>query len=200
LGAFETGHTTADRPATSATPVGSAGFGGAGVAPRANAAAPVPSVGVFSESVAARAASRGSAAPVASGFGSQVAVAVPQSRRQRDPASTKFESVAVNVAPASSVASAGSVERYKPVEILQKPRPAYSEEARRLQIEGEVVLEALFSASGQIRVVRVVHSLGHGLDECAIQAAGAIRFRPAAENGKPLDTMAILKIAFQLAY
>ena len=46
--------------------------------------------------------------------------------------------------------------RFTPLEILDKPRPAYSAEARRLQIEGEVVLEALFSASGRIRVMRVM--------------------------------------------
>ena len=52
-----------------------------------------------------------------------------------------------------------------PVEILFKPRPAYTAEARQLRIEGEVLLDVMFSASGQIRVVRVVRGLGHGLDE-----------------------------------
>jgi TonB family protein len=69
-----------------------------------------------------------------------------------------------------------------------------------LQIEGEVVLEALFSASGRIRVMRVMNSLGHGLDESAIQAARGIRFRPAMENGSPRDMVAVVRIAFQLAY
>jgi TonB family protein len=84
--------------------------------------------------------------------------------------------------------------------ILDKPRPAYSEEARHLQIEGSVLLEASFGASGQVRVLRVVRGLGHGLDEIAIKAAGAIHFQPAVEHGLPVDSMATVKIEFRLAY
>src|SRR2546429_2735180 len=52
--------------------------------------------------------------------------------------------------------------------------PAYTEEARRLRIEGEVVLEVVFGASGKLHVVRVVRGLGHGLDENAVRAAEQI--------------------------
>ena len=88
----------------------------------------------------------------------------------------------------------------RPVEILSKPKPAYTEEARRRQIEGEVLLEILFSASGQVRVVRTVRGLGQGLDESAVAAAEAIRFRPAERAGVPADSTAIVHIVFQLAY
>ena len=90
--------------------------------------------------------------------------------------------------------------RYQPVEILQKPRPAYSQEARSLQLEGEVNLDAVFSSSGRVLVKRVLHGLGHGLDENAIQAANAIQFHPASVNGTPIDVAAVIKITFQLAY
>jgi TonB family protein len=86
------------------------------------------------------------------------------------------------------------------VEILSKPRPAYTDEARRLQIEGEVLLEILFSASGQVRVLRTVRGLGHGLDETAIAAAEAIRFRPAERGRVSADSTAIVHLVFQLAY
>ena len=88
----------------------------------------------------------------------------------------------------------------RPVEILSKPKPAYTEEARRRQIEGEVLLEILFSASGQVRVLGTVRGLGQGLDESAIAAAEAIRFRPAERGGVPADSTAIVHIVFQLAY
>src|SRR6266404_8899765 len=39
-----------------------------------------------------------------------------------------------------------------PVEILDKPKPAYTAEARQLKIEGEVLLQVVFSASGQLQV------------------------------------------------
>lgn len=86
------------------------------------------------------------------------------------------------------------------VEILSKPRPAYTDEARRQRIEGEVLLEILFAASGEARVLRTVRGLGHGLDESAIDAAGAIRFRPAERAGIAADSTAIVHIVFQLAY
>ena len=99
-----------------------------------------------------------------------------------------------------AVAARGSAPRPDTqLEILGKPRPDYSAEARRLGIEGEVVLEALFRASGEIRVLRVVAGLGHGLDENAVKAAGGIRFRPATVNGMAVDTVATVRITFQLA-
>lgn len=87
-----------------------------------------------------------------------------------------------------------------PVEILEKPRPAYTEEARRLSIEGEVLLELQFEASGRVRVLRLIRGLGHGLDENALAAARQIRFRPARRGGIPVDSSAIVHIVFQLAY
>jgi TonB family protein len=86
-----------------------------------------------------------------------------------------------------------------PAEILSKPTPAYTEEARKLRVEGEVLLEVVLEASGQLRVVRVVRGLGHGLDESAIRAAEQIRFKPALQNGQPKDSTVLLHIIFQLA-
>jgi TonB family protein len=87
-----------------------------------------------------------------------------------------------------------------PIEILVKPKPAYTEEARQLRVEGEVMLEVIFTAAGEVRVLRVVRGLGHGLDENAITAARAIRYRPAQRDGKPVDSTGIIRIEFELAY
>jgi TonB family protein len=84
-------------------------------------------------------------------------------------------------------------------EVLSKPTPVYTAEARALKLEGEVLLEVVFSASGRIQVVRVVRGLGHGLDETAIRAAEHIRFKPATRGGTPVDSTATLHIVFQLA-
>jgi outer membrane biosynthesis protein TonB len=55
------------------------------------------------------------------------------------------------VATPSPLASAKPdvLRAFTPVEILNKPRPRYSEEARPSQIEGEVLVEMLFGASGR---------------------------------------------------
>jgi TonB family protein len=87
-----------------------------------------------------------------------------------------------------------------PVEILEKPRPAYTAEARQHSIEGEVLLEVMFQASGHTRVLRRIRGLGYGLDESAALAAEGIRFRPAMRDGGAVDSTAVVHIVFQLAY
>jgi TonB family protein len=87
-----------------------------------------------------------------------------------------------------------------PVEIISKPNPVYTQEARDLKIEGEVLLEVVFAAAGQLRVVRVERGLGHGLDEAAVRAAQQIRYKPALRDGQPYDSVATLHVRFQLAY
>lgn len=86
-----------------------------------------------------------------------------------------------------------------PAEILSKPVPTYTEEARAKRIEGEVLLEVVFEASGKLRVLRVVRGLGHGLDDAAVRAAEQIRFKPALKDGQPSDSTAVVHIIFQLA-
>lgn len=88
----------------------------------------------------------------------------------------------------------------EPVEILSKPNPVYTEEARRLHVQGEVLLEVVFQASGELRVMRVVRGLGHGLDEAALRAAEQILFKPARRGAQAVDSRATLHIVFQLAY
>jgi TonB family protein len=86
-----------------------------------------------------------------------------------------------------------------PVEVLDKPQPQYTQEARNLKIEGEVHLKVLFQADGHVQVLQVVRGLGHGLDEAATAAAQRIRFKPAQRDGRPCDMTATVHIVFQLA-
>ena len=86
-----------------------------------------------------------------------------------------------------------------PVSITSKPSPQYTDEARRLKVEGEVLVKVVFTASGEVRVLNVVRGLGHGLDESAIKAAQNVRFNPALRNGQPVDSTATLHIVFQLS-
>jgi TonB family protein len=86
-----------------------------------------------------------------------------------------------------------------PAEIISKPVPAYTEEARSKRIEGEVLLEVVFEATGKLRVLKIVRGLGHGLDDAAVHAAEQIRFKPALKDGQPSDSTAVVHIIFQLA-
>lgn len=85
------------------------------------------------------------------------------------------------------------------VEILSKPRPDYTEEARKLRVEGEVVVEVVFFATGRLDVLRVLRGLGHGLDEAAMEAVRKIQFTPATRDGVPVDQTAALRVVFRLA-
>ena len=85
------------------------------------------------------------------------------------------------------------------MEILYKPVPIYTAEARQLHLEGEVLVRVTFEANGGLRVEQVVRGLGHGLDEAALRAAQQIQFRPARRNGQPYDSTALVRIVFELA-
>jgi len=86
-----------------------------------------------------------------------------------------------------------------PVEIIYKPLPVYTQEARQIHLEGEVLVRVIFGAGGELHVEQVVRGLGHGLDEAALRAAQQIRFRPARRNGQPYDSSALVHIVFELA-
>ena len=86
------------------------------------------------------------------------------------------------------------------VEVTYKPNPVYTDEARGLELEGDVLLEVNFAANGTLQVNRVVRGLGHGLDEAAIAAANKMRFKPATRGGQPVDSTAVVHVTFQMAY
>jgi len=98
------------------------------------------------------------------------------------------------------LAQADSGPATSSVEITYKPQPVYTDEARRLKLEGEVLLEVSFGANGTLHVNRVVRGLGHGLDEAAAAAANKMRFKPALRMGQPVDSTAVVHVLFQLAY
>lgn len=134
------------------------------------------------------------------GFGGDVAIAPAHSSPGGTVKPAGFATADVP-APAKGHArqDEASIKKIVPAEIISKPTPIYTDEARAKRIEGEVLLEVVFEATGKLRVVRIVQGLGHGLDDAAIRAAEQIRFKPALKDGQPLDSMAVVHIIFQLA-
>ncbi len=86
----------------------------------------------------------------------------------------------------------------EPVRIISKPTPIYTEEARNKKIEGDVVIDLIFTADRRIIVLRILRSIGYGLDETAVQAVSEIVFRPATENGRAVDFKARARVEFRL--
>ena len=139
---------------------------------------------------------------VGSGFGDGSAFATGKSAEgPRAVQTSGFQSADVTLAPAKSAAKAADVPPpTEGVALLSKPNPVYTEEARRLRIEGEVLLDVVFLATGQIKINGVMKGLGHGLDEAAIRAAQQIRFKSAVQEGHAVDFPATVHISFQLAF
>jgi TonB family protein len=89
-----------------------------------------------------------------------------------------------------------------PPTIIHRVEPQYSEEARKARYQGTVVLEAIVRRDGTVDIIRVVRSLGFGLDENAIQALKQWRFRPGTRNvngtATPVDISLNIEVNFNL--
>ncbi len=84
-----------------------------------------------------------------------------------------------------------------PVPIF-KPEPEYSEEARKLKWQGSVLLSMIVDENGVPQNIKVVHSLGLGLDQKAIEAVQKWRFKPGQKDGKPVPVFADIEVNFRL--
>ena len=82
--------------------------------------------------------------------------------------------------------------------LLSKPEPHYTEDARRNQISGTVVLRAIFASSGEVVQIQALSKLPFGLTEQAIAAAHQIRFVPAIKNGRAVSVWMNLEYNFNL--
>ena len=85
-----------------------------------------------------------------------------------------------------------------PPTVVSRVEPQYSEEARKARYQGTVVLEAIVKRDGTVDILRVVRSLGFGLDENAIQALKQWRFKPGMRNGIPVDVALNIEVNFNL--
>ncbi len=79
-----------------------------------------------------------------------------------------------------------------------KVEPEYSEEARKAKYQGAVLLAIVVDASGKTTDVRVLRSLGMGLDEKAVEAVMKWRFRPGRKDGHEVPVIANVEVSFRL--
>jgi TonB family protein len=92
----------------------------------------------------------------------------------------------------------GARDGIQRAQILAKPAPGYTEEARRAGVSGVVRLRVVLGADGQVRHVLVLRRLSHGLTEKAVEAARRLRFNPATLNGQPVSQYVVLEYGFNL--
>jgi len=82
--------------------------------------------------------------------------------------------------------------------VLSKPEPQYTEEARKNQITGTVILRAVFTSGGQVANISARSGLPYGLTERAIAAARQIKFVPATKDGHAVSMYIQLEYNFNL--
>jgi TonB family protein len=190
-GLFE--RTNAARTSQTAAAVATGGFGSSAASPREAALAAVKTGGFGTTAASPRDVATGTVKT--GGFGSESPA--PHRVANGEVQTAGFDQRASAPTQPSVAAPTKPIDR--PVEIVFKPTPEYTDEARSARIEGTVSLEVEFTAAGDLRVLRVVRGLGHGLDEAAQRAALRMRFKPAQSDGRPVDSRATVHITFRLS-
>jgi protein TonB len=74
----------------------------------------------------------------------------------------------------------------------------YPEAARRLRIEGIVILEAIILKDGTVGPIRILRSLNELLDQAAMDCIRSYRFEPGKINDRPVDSYYIVTIRYTL--
>src|ERR1700752_2146294 len=82
--------------------------------------------------------------------------------------------------------------------LISKPEPQYTEEARKNQVTGTVVLKVVFASNASVTNIRTVSGLPYGLTERAIAAAHQIKFVPATKDGHQVSMWMQLEYNFNL--
>jgi protein TonB len=102
--------------------------------------------------------------------------------------------VAPHYAPATQVTTMPSY-----VSVSIPWREEYPEEARRLEIEDDVVLQLVVDDTGRVVHAKAITDPGHGLAEAAVRIARKyFRFKPATRNGEPVSTTIPFTLHFEL--
>jgi protein TonB len=78
------------------------------------------------------------------------------------------------------------------------PDPEFSEEARKAKYQGTCTLMIVVAADGKPINIRVVNSLGMGLDEKAIETVKTWRFEPGQKDGHPVNVEMAVEVDFHL--
>jgi TonB family protein len=84
-----------------------------------------------------------------------------------------------------------------PVPIYQ-PEPEFSEEARKAKYQGVCTLGLVVGTDGRPTNIRVLSSLGMGLDEKAIEAVKNWKFEPGKKDGHAVATEIAVEVEFHL--
>jgi TonB family protein len=93
---------------------------------------------------------------------------------------------------------AQEISHQTPPRVIHKVEPEYTEEARKANLQGTVVLTTFISIDGVPEGIKVVRELGGGLDEKAIECLRQWRFRPALNHDEPVVATITVEMEFRI--
>lgn len=85
-----------------------------------------------------------------------------------------------------------------PAVALEPELPEYPDSARKLNIEGYVLLELDIDERGKLKKARVRQGLQRALDDAALASVQAWRFQPARLGGRAVSSTRLVRIRFEL--
>lgn len=83
-------------------------------------------------------------------------------------------------------------------QVIHSVEANFTDEARRADFQGTASIQLIVDSQGNPQDVRVVHHLGMGLDEKAVDAVRRYRFRPAMYQGHPVSVQMVIEVEFRL--
>jgi TonB family protein len=81
---------------------------------------------------------------------------------------------------------------------IAHPAPRYPELARRMRIEGVVIVDAVIDSNGNVVEARLRHDPGFGCGEAALQAIQSWKYEPATLNGRRVSVFLEVRVSFRL--
>lgn len=70
--------------------------------------------------------------------------------------------------------------------------------AKRLGIEGKVLIQAIIDENGNVAKAKVIKGIGSGCDEAALDAVKSSKFTPGKQRGKNVRVQITIPIVFKL--
>jgi protein TonB len=86
----------------------------------------------------------------------------------------------------------------EPPRLLREIKAEYTDEARRRNLTGDVLLEIVVRRDGTVGDVTVLQGLGGGLDQRAVAAVRQWQFSAARRRGEPVDVLVEVAVEFTL--
>jgi protein TonB len=82
--------------------------------------------------------------------------------------------------------------------LIHSVDPEFTDEARRVRFQGVSSLQIVVDAQGNVQRAKVLHPIGMGLDQKAIEAVKQYKFKPAMLQGRAVPVEVNIEISFHL--